>query len=73
MTQFEEIKRESKGIRIAYTAEQFKNFGFDGEIGTFMRTHRNSAIVNSKKIGGHIVEYDTYAALQKYREEHSDM
>ena len=35
---------KERKFKIVYTAEQFKEKGFDGEIASYMRANRNSAI-----------------------------
>ncbi len=58
-------------VRVVYTPEQFKEKGFDGEIGQYMHLHKNTALVGKKNglyeiTDKHVVEFDSWDALREY-------
>ena len=59
-------------VRVVYTPEQFKEKGFDGEIGQYMLHHKNTALVGKKNwpderlADPHVVEFDSWDALREY-------
>ena len=58
-------------VRVVYTPEQFKEKGFDGEIGQYMLHHKNTALVGKKNglyglTESHVVEFDSWDALREY-------
>ncbi len=58
-------------VRVVYTPEQFKEKGFDGEIGQYMLHHKNTALVGKENglyglTESHVVEFDSWADLREY-------
>lgn len=59
------MTKKIKGVRVVFTPEEYKEKGFEGEIGQYMFHHKNTAIIGSGD-ERHVIEFYDHESWFNY-------